>query len=249
MLEILKQIKLLLAAGAPPNVLAKVVADLIYKPALNTENKLLLAQFRADSEKLSLSTKWFMPHAENWLRILRHWQQGGGSGFNSQIGLEIGSWEGLSSFFTLSVMPKLLLTCVDTWEGSDENISAGTNMNNVEQNFVANTKSFGSRMSRFKGTSFKFFATLPAPETFDFIYVDGSHYVDDVMIDAIKAFELLKVGGLMIFDDYLWAYYADSRLNPCLAVNQFLKMKRGSYRLAYVGYQLALIKTRSGAHS
>ena len=40
------------------------------------------------------------------------------------------------------------------------------------------------------------------PEKYNLIYNDGSHHSDDVIVDAFKAFEMLKVGGIMIFDDY-----------------------------------------------
>lgn len=39
---------------------------------------------------------------------------------------------------------------------------------------------------------------------FDFVYIDGSHQAPDVLLDAILGFELLRIGGLMVFDDYLW---------------------------------------------
>lgn len=37
---------------------------------------------------------------------------------------------------------------------------------------------------------------------FDIVYVDGSHFPDDVLRDAILSFELLRVGGYIVFDDY-----------------------------------------------
>lgn len=40
--------------------------------------------------------------------------------------------------------------------------------------------------------------------SYDFIYVDGSHQTIDVMEDAVAAFRLAKVGGIIAFDDYLW---------------------------------------------
>ena len=40
---------------------------------------------------------------------------------------------------------------------------------------------------------------------FDFIYIDGSHQAPDVLYDALLSFRLLRVGGIMVFDDYLWA--------------------------------------------
>ena len=54
-------------------------------------------------------------------------------------------------------------------------------------------------------------ATGEAP--FDLIYIDGSHTAADVLTDAVLAFQLLRVGGVMIFDDYLWS------MEPALSVD------------------------------
>ena len=41
-------------------------------------------------------------------------------------------------------------------------------------------------------------------ESFDIIYIDGSHAVNDVLEDAVLSFRLLKPEGILIFDDYRW---------------------------------------------
>jgi hypothetical protein len=60
---------------------------------------------------------------------------------------------------------------------------------------------------------------------FDFVYVDGSHQAPDVLTDAVLAFKLTKTGGLMIFDDYLWAENltggVDPIRSPKIAVDAF----------------------------
>lgn len=40
-----------------------------------------------------------------------------------------------------------------------------------------------------------------ANESFDFIYVDGSHRFEDVFIDFYYASKILRVGGIVLFDD------------------------------------------------
>lgn len=40
---------------------------------------------------------------------------------------------------------------------------------------------------------------------FDYIYVDGSHEAPDVLFDALLAHRLVKKGGVISFDDYLWS--------------------------------------------
>jgi predicted O-methyltransferase YrrM len=39
---------------------------------------------------------------------------------------------------------------------------------------------------------------------FDIIYIDGNHEPEYVLEDAVLSFRKLKVGGILIFDDYGW---------------------------------------------
>ena len=41
-------------------------------------------------------------------------------------------------------------------------------------------------------------------DTFDLAYIDASHQAPDVLADAILAFKLTRIGGVIVFDDYLW---------------------------------------------
>ena len=49
---------------------------------------------------------------------------------------------------------------------------------------------------------------------FDMVYIDGSHRAPEVLTDAVMSFHLLKIGGIMIFDDYLWHMEAAGAQNP-----------------------------------
>jgi len=53
-----------------------------------------------------------------------------------------------------------------------------------------------------------------ARATIDLVYIDGSHQAPDVLSDAVLGFQLLKVGGLMIFDDYLWHIESPTAKDP-----------------------------------
>ena len=66
---------------------------------------------------------------------------------------------------------------------------------------------------------------------FDFIYIDGDHVPHQVMLDALLSWKILKVGGVMGFDDYGWSiddpmapesYKWDSHAGP--AIDLFLRM-------------------------
>lgn len=192
---------------------------------------------------LSTSYDWFTPNIPRWLRVLddHHLAQKHGL----QV-LEIGSWEGLSAYFILHTLPNATLTCVDTWEGSDEHktgpFSKEYKPNKVEQSFDSNLAPFRDRLNKQKCTSFSFFANNSGRDQFDLIYVDGSHYTDDVLIDAVKCFEMLKIGGLMIFDDYFWRLYPNPLDNPAAAINLFLRLKHGAYKLIDVSGQVTIQK-------
>jgi len=82
----------------------------------------------------------------------------------------------------------------------------------------------------------------------DFVYVDDSHQAPDVLEDAVLSFRILKVGGVMICDDYLWSWEQPGRddiLNsPKLAIDAFTNIYRRKMAiLAHLRlYQLALRK-------
>jgi predicted O-methyltransferase YrrM len=42
---------------------------------------------------------------------------------------------------------------------------------------------------------------IEAGASFDLIYIDGSHFFEDVFVDAYFSAKLLRVGGTMLFDD------------------------------------------------
>lgn len=196
------------------------------------------AEFRRALAKGRFSDDWFSGNIPYWLAAFhRHGL------FDKDIeALEIGSWEGMSSSFILATLPRARLTCVDTWAGADEH--HGRPLRTIEDNFDANLAPFEGRVRKYKGTSFSYFGTLKERHAqFDLIYVDGSHYSDDVIIDAVKAFEHLKVGGLLIFDDYLWHSYQRDADNPAPAIHWFLRLKSGCSQVVSVYAQIILVKT------
>ena len=57
----------------------------------------------------------------------------------------------------------------------------------------------------------------------DFIYVDGSHFAKDVLSDAVLGFELLNIGGVMLFDDAVsWRYGSSIQDSPKIAIDSFI---------------------------
>ena len=117
--------------------------------------------------------------------------------------LEIGCFEGLSSFYILSEYKNVNAFLLDIWGTPDKN----SELSHIDFNLVENT--FDKNLSEFsfvkmKGDSVVSMKKLLVQnKSFDFIYIDGSHNGEDILSDAIEAFKILKVGGLIFFDDFL----------------------------------------------
>lgn len=155
------------------------------------------------SEKFSFTQDWFSKNLCVWVPLLQKYKP-------KRI-LEIGSFEGYS---TVCLAHLILgwgggeIHCLDTWEGSVEH--KDMNFSDIEERFKKNMNVLvehvpdGLEILMHKGKSIKTLSKLVALDTpqFDLIYIDGSHLATDTLADAVLAFPLLKVGGLMIFDDY-----------------------------------------------
>jgi hypothetical protein len=133
--------------------------------------------------------------------------------FEPKAYLEIGSYEGASTCWIIENTQVEQIVCVDTWTGGQEHRVADHDMQSVEGRFDRNIGVAGGKVSReVSVTKLKNLSSLVLPEllakglhdSFDVIYVDGSHEPSDVLSDAVMAFALCRPGGLIIFDDYVW---------------------------------------------
>jgi predicted O-methyltransferase YrrM len=77
-------------------------------------------------------------------------------------------------------------------------------------------------------------------QTFDFIYVDGNHAAATVLADASMCFGLLRPGGIMLLDDYLWDHDPDWLRRPKMSVDAFVNMYQPLLRQIISNYQLAI---------
>ncbi|QDZ28864.1 class I SAM-dependent methyltransferase [Noviherbaspirillum sp. UKPF54] len=109
--------------------------------------------------------------------------------------LEIGAFEGRSSLWFLENFPQLTLTVIDPW-----NFTASATDETYDR-FKSNIEPYTARVTIHRDKS-EFARSLKSNQ-FDAIYIDGEHTSAAVLHDAIICFELLKAGGLLIFDDYL----------------------------------------------
>jgi predicted O-methyltransferase YrrM len=186
-------------------------------------------------ETYEFTNNWFTAPAEIWKRVL--------PSFSPRKFLEIGSYEGASSCFLIDTFggeSSFEIHCVDSWAGGIEHADTGeyaTDMARVKERFIRNTsralagKGLGSALVVHEQRSDLALSHLLATgkkNYFDFIYVDGSHEAPDVICDAILGFKLLRVGGCMAFDDYLWSerltYGRDPLRCPKLAIDSFTNL-------------------------
>jgi predicted O-methyltransferase YrrM len=157
------------------------------------------------------TNNWFDGNKETWGILLNQ--------LRPQRILEIGSFEGRSACYLVEYLGSQVsieMHCIDSWEGGIEHqpgASSAAEMGEVEKRFHHNIRIAQSKATHkaniiaHKGVSSVELPRLISAgmrEYFDLIYIDGSHQAPDVLLDSVLAFELLKVNGLIAFDDYLW---------------------------------------------
>ncbi len=117
--------------------------------------------------------------------------------------LEIGCYEGLSSFYVLSEYNNVCAYLIDLWDLPNPNSQIiSNNFNLVEKNFDDNLNEFVYKKIK-EDSVIGMRKLLKENKFFDFIYIDGSHNGEDVLSDAIEAFKILRVDGILFFDDFL----------------------------------------------
>lgn len=101
--------------------------------------------------------------------------------------LEIGAAWGLSTLSILLASEECHLTSVD--KDSTAKAPSEVKINGLEKRFHFINRDSTSYWKKFPD------------ERFDFIYIDGSHIYEDVLNDAFEAWDRLKEGGTLMFDD------------------------------------------------
>lgn len=143
--------------------------------------------------------------------------------------LEVGSYEGRSATWVLENIlthPESMLTCIEPGfcEKNDilkENLKRFNNVRLIEKPN--------------KEACFDYLLT-----DFDFIYIDGSHSSKNCLFDIIISWTILKPGGIMAIDDYLWPLKEEGT-SPKEAVDLFLI--KNQCNILHKEYQVWLQKT------
>jgi len=177
---------------------------------------------------------WHKSRAEEWERVVSPW-----AGIENLNYLEVGVFEGRSLLWMIENVlthPSTTATAIDVF------------MDDYEATFDANIEASGasSRITKIKEPSQTALRRLPL-ESFDIIYIDGSHTADDVLADAVLSWDLLRTGGLIIFDDYQWngrphGGALPPELLPKLAIDTFVTAHRYELEMVSRGAQVMLRK-------
>ena len=147
--------------------------------------------------KYRFTFDWVTPHAQAWENDLAHLK-----GKAKVHGLEIGCFEGQSACWFLDNVltdPTSCLTCVDPFAIPMDSVLLRYFERYFDHNIAASGAS--DRVMKLVGSSQVVLRSLQ-PGHFDFVYVDGSHRVGDVLQDAVLAWTLLGPGGTAMIDDY-----------------------------------------------
>lgn len=210
-----------------------------------------------DAAQPTYTHDWFDHNIRNWRQWLGHL-----AGKEGLRALEIGSFEGRAAVWlcdNILTAPDATIHCLDLFAPHPEH-------GDYFQTFKRNTERFGDKVIAHVGTSFDSLRRVEGQ--FDVVYVDGYHSAFAALSDGAMAWPRLKVGGVMIFDDYLWQPPGiDSRMNrilvkvigrsaahrrriahcateaPMLGVDALLATLAGQYEAIGTGYQKAVRKT------
>jgi predicted O-methyltransferase YrrM len=171
---------------------------------------------------------------------------------NSNI-LEIGSYAGISIIEILKIVPYSKATVIDSWSSYREHdnilntITPTENIsnNNIYQVFLNNLKvsGFESKVNILHGDSIeKLLELISQGNLFDFIYIDASHKCLDCYADSILAWKLLRVGGIIAFDDVPFNM-GDTLNSPFDAVKHFTTKYSSSIEILKENYRVFIRKT------
>ena len=118
---------------------------------------------------------------------------------NWKHGLELGVWVGVTTFWLMK-HTSVNMTCVDAWEGQDDNPEYH---DANEQRFRKEAEQWGDRIKIIKGRSLDIIDEIP-DNSMDFIFHDSDHSYPFVKNEIEAYLPKLKQGGYCMGDDYNW---------------------------------------------
>lgn len=156
--------------------------------------------------------------------------------------LEIGVFEGRATVWLLQNIlthPDARIICVDPFQAYSEMEDLDWDV--IKQRFLNNIRPWKEQIVLITEESSKYLRG-GTPNQFDLIYVDGAHTSSQALIDGVLSHLLLKSGGIIIFDDYMWAKLTKAPNVPKAAIDAFMDCFAEEYDWLSTGYQVFLKK-------
>lgn len=173
---------------------------------------------------------WFSHNVNIWKNYL--------GGLKEIKYLEIGTFEGRSAVFIGELHNVKEITCVDTFSGSDEHDNIDFDL--VYKNCIENLSNLRIPHNLIKDKSENFFKNNN--KKFNLIYIDGSHFYDDVKKDFINSMKCLEDGGILICDDFYWFFYKNKQQNPISAILDCYEIFNKNLDILFVHHQIIFKK-------
>ena len=191
----------------------------------------------------NFTSKWFIPEQPQWQYLLSEYK---GKKINV---LEIGVYEGRATVWMLENLfdnPESVLVGIDTFKGSPE--LPKEDLVGLYDRFLANIKISGkeNQVKIIKDTSYNSLIKFNYNQDiqFDFIYVDASHFADDVLRDLVLAWPILRENGIMIMDDYGWYRFEEEYNRPKIAIDAFLACHQFEIEILEINFQVTIRKVK-----
>jgi len=189
-----------------------------------------MTEHPADKYRGAKKWGWYLDDLPAWRRML----------FSAEPvrALEVGAFDGVSANLMLDLLfthPASEVHAIDLFQPdpTTPEVDGGT-----RALFEENCRTGGHerQIKLYEGLSVEVLAWMIAGEgfweSFDFIYVDGSHLAKDVFMDAALCWNLLKPGGVIAFDDYEWGDWEhDLTGTPRAAIEAFERVFAGRVEL------------------
>jgi predicted O-methyltransferase YrrM len=180
-------------------------------------------------------------HFNTWKKTLH----GYSSGINNI--LELGVYQGDASLFFLDNLmahEQSRLHLVDTWAGSVEynrEIDWERVMNTFSMN-ILNAPNSEKIVIHRKTSNEMLNKFIKQGMRFDIIFIDANHDSRAVMLDAMLAWRVTKIGGTIIFDDYTWTKMPHEWERPKIAIDSFLEIYQENIEVIYKKAQVMIKK-------
>lgn len=181
-------------------------------------------------ESYSFTNDWFKNAENDFNKFLLHLNEK-----KCKI-LEIGSHEGRSTVWLIDNLlssSESTLISIDPYFESDPTSPVKENTYDIFMKNISLSK-YSNKFKHFKDVSRNIIPTFEK-NIFDLIYVDGSHLAEDVYYDSFNSWELVKINGILWFDDY-----GCTEVKKIL--DKFMEINYGKFKVFVKGWQLAMIR-------